>query len=367
MPGDRVITFSPSPLDPEESVRRQHVEAARLARLAPGEWQLWIKDSAAQLGISRATLEASVKAIIAEQEKAKRERKAEEEHDRRRAEKAAAAKKKAKQRAFKTLEALPEAEQEKRLEEIAKRLDEDPATVREEFETSSPPPVDSKPELWPEAVETAKLLQELISQIKRFVVVHEDGAVAIALWTMMAWIHDAVATHSPILVITSAEPDSGKTTLLGLLAQLTPHPLSSAELTGPSLYRIVDRDHPTLIIDEADDTTARPTYIISSTHRGSAARRLPAHCQDSWASIPSIHSARRSSVARACRCRVRRLAAPSSSSCGLPCPRKRSRTSRSPTFLSLWSSVASYCVGPLTMPWHSPIQSRRCHPVSAIV
>jgi putative DNA primase/helicase len=253
MSDDRVIPFSPPPLDPEESIRRQHAEAARLACLTPGEWQLWIEGSAAQLGIPRSVLEASVKAIIAEQEKTKRARKAEEERDRRRSEKAAAAKKKEKQRAFKILDSLPEAEQEKRLEEIAKRLDEDPATVREEFETSSPQPVDSKPELWPEAVETAKLLQDLIDQIKRFIVVHEDGAVAVALWTMLAWIHDAVATHSPVLVVTSAEPDSGKTTLLGVLAQLNPNPLSGAELTGPALFRIVDRHHPTLIIDEADD------------------------------------------------------------------------------------------------------------------
>ena len=84
----------------------------------------------------------------------------------------------------------------------------------------------------------------------------------------MAWIHDAVAVHSPLLVITSAEPDSGKTTLLGLLARLTPRPVSGAELTGPSLFRIVDRDHATLIIDEADDIFHRKSdlrHIINAS------------------------------------------------------------------------------------------------------
>ena len=58
-----------------------------MARLAPGEYPLWIEGSAAQLGVSRATLEAAVKAIIAQREKDERERKAEAERERRRAEK----------------------------------------------------------------------------------------------------------------------------------------------------------------------------------------------------------------------------------------------------------------------------------------
>ena len=120
----------------------------------------------------------AVKAIIAQREKDERERKAEAERERRRAEKAAAAKKKEKERAFKTLDALPEAEQEKRLDELARSLDEDPATVREEFATSSSPPVESKPELWPETVDSAKLLADLVKQIRRYVVIREDGMTA---------------------------------------------------------------------------------------------------------------------------------------------------------------------------------------------
>ena len=149
---------------------------------------------------------------------------------------------------------LPERDQEARLDALAKRLDEDPAAVREEFalSTSSPPDPESV-ELWPEAVETAALLAELIKQLRRFIVFrHDTDATAVALWIMFAWIH-AVATHSPNLVVTSPEPDCGKSTLLGVLARLTPRPVSGVELTGPALYRCVDRDHPTLIIDEADD------------------------------------------------------------------------------------------------------------------
>ena len=65
----RQVGFPKAEVPPEEFVRRQHAEAERLARLAPGEYPLWIEGSAAQLGVPRATLEAAVKAIIAQREK----------------------------------------------------------------------------------------------------------------------------------------------------------------------------------------------------------------------------------------------------------------------------------------------------------
>ena len=253
----KVVGFPKAEVPPEEMVRRQRLEAERLARLSPGEWQLWIDNSAAQLGMPRAPLEASVKAIIAQNEKEARERKAEAEREQRRVEKAAERKHREqarkKQQEFKALAELPEREQEARLDGLAKRLDEDPAAVREEFALSTCSPAPESVELWPEAVETAALLSELISQLRRFIVFRQDtDATAVALWIMFSWIH-AVATHSPNLVVTSPEPDCGKSTLLGVLGRLTPRPVSGVELTGPALYRVVDRDHPTLLVDEADD------------------------------------------------------------------------------------------------------------------
>ena len=133
-------------------------------------------------------------------------------------------------------------------------------TLRRCARNSRCPPARPDPEsveLWPEPVETAALLAELIKQLRRFIVFrHDTDATAVALWIMFSWIH-AIATHSPILVVTSPEPDCGKSTLLGVLGRLTPRPVSGVELTGPALYRMVDRDHPTLLIDEADDLLHR--------------------------------------------------------------------------------------------------------------
>ena len=58
-----------------------------------------------------------------------------------------------------------------------------------------------------------------MAQLRRFVVVQDDVAIAITLWILFSWVHE-VAVHSPLLVATSAEPDSGKSTLLGVLGFL---------------------------------------------------------------------------------------------------------------------------------------------------
>jgi hypothetical protein len=61
------------------------------------------------------------------------------------------------------------------------------------------------------------------------------------------------ARRTPLFWPQFLSPDSGKSTLLGVLRFLVPKPFVSVEPSGPSVYRTVDREHPTLIIDEADD------------------------------------------------------------------------------------------------------------------
>src|SRR6202035_3602995 len=76
-------------------------------------------------------------------------------------------------------------------------------------------------ELWPDPVETQKLLQKISAKIRKYIVLRPEALIATALWTMTAWAHEG-ATHSPILAAISVEPDSGKSTLLGVLRFLVP-------------------------------------------------------------------------------------------------------------------------------------------------
>ena len=54
---EKVLDFPRVEVTSEENARRVMIEATRLARLAPGEWRLWIDRSAERLRIPRAILE----------------------------------------------------------------------------------------------------------------------------------------------------------------------------------------------------------------------------------------------------------------------------------------------------------------------
>lgn len=106
-------------------------------------------------------------------------------------------------------------------------------------------------ELWPDPVDAALLLDDLVATILRYVVLDSAQACAVGLWIVHAHALEA-ASVSPLLVVTSPEKRCGKTTLLHLLHHLVPRPLSTASITPAALFRTVEKYQPTLLIDEAD-------------------------------------------------------------------------------------------------------------------
>jgi hypothetical protein len=111
-------------------------------------------------------------------------------------------------------------------------------------------------EPWPEPVEGDSLLRDIIRRIRRHVVCSHEDALAVALWIMFAWVHDEVAIHSPILLVTSAEAESGKSTKLGLIFFLLPRCVSSVEISEAALYRAIELWQPSFVIDEFDSVLA---------------------------------------------------------------------------------------------------------------
>lgn len=75
--------------------------------------------------------------------------------------------------------------------------------------------------------------------------------VAIVLWIGHAWAVDAAET-SPYLAATSPEKRSGKTRLLEAVGQLVPRPWSVLNPSEAVLYRKLEADRPTLLLDEVD-------------------------------------------------------------------------------------------------------------------
>jgi putative DNA primase/helicase len=106
-------------------------------------------------------------------------------------------------------------------------------------------------EPWHGPVDEAALIDQIEGRLKRHVVMSDEAVLAVALWTVFAWVHDA-AVHSPILLVSSPEAECGKSTLLGLINFLVPRGLVVVEVSPAVLFRMIECWHPTLIVDEAD-------------------------------------------------------------------------------------------------------------------
>lgn len=128
-------------------------------------------------------------------------------------------------------------------------------------------------EPWPEEVDGAELLRDLYATARRYMVMSDHAALAVALWTVHTYALDA-ADVTPILGITSPEKRCGKSTLLDMLTRIVSRPLAAANISPSAVFRTIEAWRPTLLIDEAD--TALPGHdelrgILNSGHsRGSA-------------------------------------------------------------------------------------------------
>jgi hypothetical protein len=104
-----------------------------------------------------------------------------------------------------------------------------------------------------------------------------DEAITVALWILMAWVHQEAAIHSPILLATSAEANSGKTTLLNLVGFIVPRGMSCVGTSEASLFRSVEMWTPAIIVDEADtiliDNEPLRAVVKSGYTRGSGVPR----------------------------------------------------------------------------------------------
>lgn len=106
-------------------------------------------------------------------------------------------------------------------------------------------------EPWHEPVRGEELIQDLCTQIKRYVVLGDHATLAVALWIIHAHALDA-AEHSPRLHIASPEKRCGKSTLLGVIEPMLPRALSVENITSSALFRTIEAAQPTLLLDEAD-------------------------------------------------------------------------------------------------------------------
>src|SRR5439155_24519627 len=86
---------------------------------------------------------------------------------------------------------------------------------------------------------------------------------------------------SPRLNLSSAESGCGKTTTLDLLAAMTPRPLRTESLTAPVLFRLVDQQQPTLLLDEVDTFLPQDEELRGLLNAGHKRRGCAYRCEGS--------------------------------------------------------------------------------------
>jgi Protein of unknown function (DUF3631) len=106
-------------------------------------------------------------------------------------------------------------------------------------------------EPWPEPVNGADLLDDICNAVKRYLVLPEGSAEALALWAIHTHAFECF-WHSPRLAITSPEKQCGKTTTLDVLGELVARSLPTSNATTAAIFRTIEIVKPTLLIDEAD-------------------------------------------------------------------------------------------------------------------
>ncbi|MBO0710385.1 MAG: DUF3631 domain-containing protein [Acetobacteraceae bacterium] len=107
------------------------------------------------------------------------------------------------------------------------------------------------PEPWPDPVDGAELVADLEALIGSYLILPAGGAVLIALWAIHCYCYE-VWPVTPRLAITSPTKQCGKTTTLDIIECLVPRPLLAANISAAAVFRVIDKAHPTLLVDEAD-------------------------------------------------------------------------------------------------------------------
>jgi putative DNA primase/helicase len=106
-------------------------------------------------------------------------------------------------------------------------------------------------EPWPEAVDGAAVLEQIVEAVTRYVVLPIEAAAALVLWCAHVHIFKAFSC-TPRLNITAPDKQCGKTTLRDVVAQFVPRPLLAENLSAAVLFRLVEKHAPTILADEYD-------------------------------------------------------------------------------------------------------------------
>lgn len=124
------------------------------------------------------------------------------------------------------------------------------------------------PKPWPEPINGAELLDLTVTTFEKFVSAPPFALETMALWSLGSHAFDA-AEAFPRLIFTSPLPECGKTLALRLIAGVSPKAVLAANMTPAVIFRLIEAERPTLLLDEADtfiDSNGEYRGLLNSGH-----------------------------------------------------------------------------------------------------
>lgn len=123
----------------------------------------------------------------------------------------------------------------------------------------------------------ASHLNHIAATIRKHVIFqsHHD-ADAIAVWLMGSYLMDHWSRF-PKLLIVSPERECGKTTALQAIELFAPNASFASSITPSAVYRLIEQEAPTLLIDEADLTLKHSEElqaIVNAGHTRRGAKKI---------------------------------------------------------------------------------------------
>ena len=106
-------------------------------------------------------------------------------------------------------------------------------------------------QVWPDPVDGVELLDTIAATFRRFLVLPEKAPEILATWVLHTHCFERFE-FTPYLSITSPVMRCGKSTLLDLLNRITNSPEMASSVTAAVIFRLVEEEKPTLLIDEWD-------------------------------------------------------------------------------------------------------------------
>ena len=126
-------------------------------------------------------------------------------------------------------------------------------------------------EPWPEPVDGGVLLQDIEAQFRRFVSMPDEDVMVVCLWALHTYLSNEFY-WTPYLYVTSPVHGCGKSTLRRVLHSICWKAKSTSNTTAAAMFRRVDTDQPTFLVDEWDSMTEEARLAALSILNSGATR-----------------------------------------------------------------------------------------------